>query len=244
MREIKFFEYIVNDLTQDELNIRMMNFTKSNSSNIIISLNTLSFLKAVKDDEFKGIIRNSALIIPDGMGIILASKILNAPIRNRITGIQLLEQACSLSQKYKYKIYLLGSKQKIIEKAYTNIRLKYPIAKIAGYRNGYFSEKEGKEIAREISSLKPHFLFVGLGQPKQEKWIFDNIDVLNIPFCAGIGGSFDVISGKLKRAPEWIQKSGLEWLYRTIQQPKKIKDTIKLPLFLFYVLKEKFSKKI
>ncbi len=116
----------------------------------------------------------------------------------------------------------------------------YPQLKIAGHRHGYFSSTEEKEIIREIGDLSPDILFVGLGSPRQEKWIFAHLKELNVNSALGIGGSFDVISNKLKRAPVFLRRMNLEWLYRCYQEPSRIKRIIRLPVFIFRVIKYKY----
>lgn len=241
MPKIELFDIQIDNISFEEIKTYFDGFIKNNKPHLIVSLNPLTLLKANKDSEYKNIIKNSNLVLADGAGIIWASKFLKKPLKERITGIEILEYACKLSESHKYKLYFLGSKPDVIKKAAKKLKERYPLSYITGFHHGYFSEDEEKELINSISSLGPDILFVGMGQPAQEKWIWNNLRLLNVPVCIGIGGSFDVISGQLKRAPKWMQKSGLEWLFRTLQEPKRIKEIAKLPVFIFLVLKEKLK---
>ncbi|HHY13222.1 MAG TPA: WecB/TagA/CpsF family glycosyltransferase, partial [Thermoanaerobacterales bacterium] len=136
----------------------------------------------------------------------------------------------------KYRIYLLGSKPGIAKLASAKIKEKYPGIKIEGYHHGYFSIDDEEKIIKDINYKKPDFLFVGLGAPRQEKWIFENLEHLDVKVCMGIGGSIDIFAGKVKRAPLIFQKLGLEWFYRLIKEPRRIGRMLALPHFVLKVL--------
>ncbi len=141
---------------------------------------------------------------------------------------------CQLAASRGYSIYLLGSRESVLNTAGENLRERFPGIRIVGMRHGYFAEAEHDRILKEIKNLKPQFLFVGIGSPRAEKWIYQNLKELNVPVCMGIGGSLDVISGRLNRAPRWLCQKGFEWIYRLLQEPWR---AVRLPGLLYFVWK-------
>src|SRR5699024_1456336 len=192
-----------------------------------------------EDERLKKLINKGSLVIPDGIGLIYAAKIKKRPLPQRVTGFDLSINMIELANKKKLSIYLLGGKPGVSEEAAKNIVKKYPNVKIAGYQHGYF--KEEKEIISKINESNPDILFVGLGFPKQEVWIDTNKGKLNSKVVIGNGGTMDILAGKVKRAPEIYQKLGLEWFYRLLKEPSRIKRQIVIPKFILQVI---FSKNV
>ena len=186
----------------------------------------------------KELLNKATYQIPDGVGIIYASKIKKGQIKSRITGIDCMDMLCNLANEKGYKVFLYGAREETIKEAKVKLEEKYPKINIVGYINGY--EKDNEKIIKEINKSQADIVFVALGSPKQENWINDYKDKMSATIFQGVGGSFDVISGNIKRAPLWMQKAGLEWLYRLIKEPKRIFRQLKLVKFLFLIL---FSKK-
>ena len=204
----------------------------------IVAINPEKILKARKDKSLKDLLNSATYQIPDGVGVIYASKLKHGSIKSRITGIDSMEMLCDLSNKHGYKIFMYGAKEEVINKAKDNLIKKYPNIKIVGTMNGY--EKDNDKIIKAINKSKAEIIFVAMGSPKQEFWITENMNKVCPYIFQGVGGSFDVFSGNIKRAPKWMRKIGLEWLYRLLKEPKRIFRQIKLFKFLFIVL---FSKK-
>jgi N-acetylglucosaminyldiphosphoundecaprenol N-acetyl-beta-D-mannosaminyltransferase len=202
----------------------------------IVTPNSEIIWSAAKDGELKGIISGADLIMPDGIGIVYASRIIGRPLGERVTGIDFLAKVLEWLAAGGGKAYFLGSKPGVAEKAAANMMEKYPGLHVAGARDGYFAEDEEEGIVAEINGSGADFLCVALGSPKQEKFISRNKGRLKVKVAIGVGGSFDVMAGVLKRAPEFYRKHGLEWLYRLKQQPYRIKRMAVLPLFLIRVL--------
>lgn len=219
-----------------------LDFVNSDDTYTIFTPNPEILIKAVEDNEFKNVLSSGDLIVPDGMGIVYASKFLHLGIEDRVTGIDMMEKILNYLSSTKGSAYFFGAKKSIISAASKNIKDKYANLEVVGFSSGYFDEDEEQNIIKDINEKKPDVLFVGLGAPKQEKWIYNHKKILNAKVIIGVGGSFDVYSGYIKRAPKWIQKSGLEWLYRLISDPKRIKRMIFIPKFIVRVLKEKSSK--
>ena len=185
----------------------------------------------------KNLLNNATYQIPDGVGIIYASKIKKGSIKSRITGIDSMNMLCNLSNEKGYKIFMYGAKKEIIEKARDCLKVTYPNINIVGTIDGY--EKDNKKIIEQINNSNADIIFVALGSPKQELWITNNMDKLCVKIFQGVGGSFDVISGNIKRAPQWMQNHGLEWFYRLIKEPKRIFRQCKLFNFLLLILFKK-----
>ena len=205
--------------------------------NFIVNINPEIAVKNYKEDNFKQILNKQKYQIPDGSGIVWASKKNNGKIKERITGIDLMLKICEKSQQYEAKIFLYGAKKEIVEKAQEELKKTYPQINIVGQCNGYVDEKQAIE---QIKKSGADIVFVGLGSPKQEQFIIKYKEELeNARILMPVGGSFDVISKTKKRAPKWIIKINLEWLYRLFQEPKRIFRQAKLIKFIYLILREK-----
>ncbi len=203
----------------------------------IITINPEMIMNASKDANFKEIVNKADLNIADGIGVKIALK-LKKISNNHIRGVDLARKLVELANNKNYKIAFFGAKQEVIEKTIENFKTKYNNLNIVYYRNGYFDEIE--PILDEIAIAKPNILLVGLGSPAQEKVIEKLKEKLNSCVMIGVGGSFDVFSGLTKEAPEIYQKLGLEWLYRTLKEPKRFKRIFPtLPLFLIKCIMDK-----
>lgn len=208
----------------------------------IIAINPEKIMMAQQKNQFKELLNSSDYQIPDGIGVSVASKILGGKIRWRITGIGMMEKLLSLANDNNYKVFFYGSKNSTLNLAMDNLKKQYPNLQIAGFINGY--ETDEHLILKKINESEANILFVALGSPKQELFIQNNMESLSPAIFQGIGGSVDVLSGGIKRAPAFFQRFGLEWLYRLINQPSRIKRQLALPKFLFKIIKEyKFKNK-
>lgn len=181
------------------------------------------------------------LVIPDGIGVIYGAKILSRPLKERIPGIELATELISRLPEKNKSVFLFGAKPGVAEKAAQELQKKYPGLKVCGTENGYFSDDA--PIIEKINAAAPDLLLVCLGAPKQEKWMFANTGSLNVGLMMGLGGVLDVFAGVVQRSPESWNRLGLEWLYRLIKQPSRIKRMIKLPLFLFAAAGERIRGK-
>lgn len=207
---------------------------KNKKPSFIVAINPEKIMKAICDENLMKLLNSASIQIPDGIGIVIASRIKGGKIKKRITGIDLMEKIIKRASQKSYRVFLLGAKPGTADEAAKILYLKYPGLRIAGVMDGYF--KDDNEAVSKISDAKPDILFVAMGSPKQEYWITKNMEKLKVPLCMGIGGSLDVISGNVKRAPEFMRKSGLEWLYRLFKEPWRYKRMAVLPLFLFKVI--------
>ena len=175
-----------------------------------------------EDEKIKKIVNESGIINADGASVVLASKFLGAPVPERVAGIDLMQNLLELSNKKGYSVYFFGAKEEILQDMLKIFEERYPALNVVGYRNGYFSPKDEKYIQEDIKEKKPNFVFVGITSPKKEYIIQSFMDNgINTVFM-GVGGSFDVLSGHIKRAPLWMQNAHLEWLFRVANEPKRL----------------------
>ena len=251
MESIKIFGVKIYNITFDEAIEEVESYFRGNSLKTIYTPNTEIIMAAKEDVEIRTILNNGDLVLPDGIGLIYGSRIRKMPLKERVTGFDTSMEILKLGDKYSSGIYLLGGEEGISGKAGEIIKEKYPNIRISGHHNGYFKgshlgdmdSEEEKKIIDEINSSKTDIIFVGLGFPNQEIWIDSNKDKLKAKLIIGNGGVMDVLAGKAKRAPEIYQKLGLEWLYRLIKDPKRIKRQMALPKFMISIILDKDSVK-
>jgi N-acetylglucosaminyldiphosphoundecaprenol N-acetyl-beta-D-mannosaminyltransferase len=194
---------------------------------MIVTPNSLIANMSISNGELREAIASSCLSIPDGWGIVWASRILGSPIKERVAGIDLMVGICKMAADMGYKVFLLGGKEGVAERAAEGLRSIAPGLIVVGTHHGYFSD-DG-EVLDLINKSGADILFVAMGAPKQELWMWRNRDLLKVSVVMGVGGSFDVLAGVRRRAPEWIRRSGLEWLYRFITNPTRI-ERLLVPL--------------
>ncbi len=196
-------------------------------------------MEAQKDKELMNILHEADMVIPDGIGVVWASKYSEIRLKERVAGYDLTQNLMAELAATGETFYFFGSAPGVASAAARMMMKKYPGLKVAGVHNGYFDEKEEKKIIQDIKTKSPSILLVGLGAPKQEKWIYDNIRLVGAKVAIGVGGSFDVMAGNVKRAPKIFQKLGLEWFHRLITQPTRWRRMMRLPKFALTVLKTK-----
>jgi len=189
---------------------------------------------ARKDNLLKDALNNAGLVLPDGVGIVLAAKILGTPLKEQVPGIDFITLLFAELSVRGGRVFLLGAKPGIAEQAGSKLLESYPGLVIAGVADGYFSDDA--HVIAEINNASPDLLLVCLGAPKQELWMSANLGKLDVRLCAGLGGALDVFAGTVKRAPPVFRRLGLEWFYRLMKEPWRIKRMIKLPLFVFAVI--------
>lgn len=242
---IKFLKYNLDDLSLEETADEVVMLVKSGGNHQHVVLNAAKIVLMERDEKLAEIINACDLINADGMSIVWASRFLGHKLKERVTGIDLMQKLLEISDKNRYRIFLFGAEEEIVKIVADRISKKYQNLTVAGYRNGYFKKNEELEIIRQINESGSQIVFVGFSSPKKEFFLNRNKDLLKVPFCMGVGGSFDVIAEKYKRAPKWMQRSGLEWFYRYIQEPGRLwkRYTVNNFFFVMTVLKYKFFKK-
>lgn len=209
-----------------------------------VVLNAAKVVNAQNDPHLKESIIHCDVINADGQSLVWAGKLLKVPIPERVAGIDLMSNLVEFAATKKYKIFLLGAKEQVVQRVADIYEKKYGSQLIAGYKNGYFSKDEELAVAQQIADSGAKMLFVALTSPKKEVFLNKYKDTIQLPFVMGVGGSFDVIAGKTKRAPQWMQKAGMEWLYRVLQEPRRMwkRYLVGNSKFIYLVLKFKLQQ--
>lgn len=204
----------------------------------IIAVNPEKVMTAQKNPKVKELINDSTFQIADGVGILLASKLKKGRITSRVTGVDMMARLLQFAQEQQHPVYLYGAKKEVVELAAEKIQQTYTNIPIAGMTDGY--EQDEAALIDRIRASGAKIVFVALGSPKQELWIERNLTNLpNVLVFQGVGGSFDVFSGTVKRAPAFFRKLGIEWLYRLLSDPRRFKRQLNLPRFLLKVLRDR-----
>lgn len=210
------------------------------TQHVVINASKINLME--EDIELRNIVNSCPLINADGIAIIWAARKLGIPLKERVTGCDLFQKLIPVAEKKGYKIYLFGAKESVVVKVKEIFERQYPNIRIVGSRNGYFSQEEEPEIVKDIHDSGADMMFVAFSSPQKEYWISKYLQDLNIPFVMGVGGSFDIVAGVTKRAPVWCQVCGLEWLYRFIQEPRRLWKRYMMGNIKFIMLTQKYIK--
>jgi N-acetylglucosaminyldiphosphoundecaprenol N-acetyl-beta-D-mannosaminyltransferase len=237
MEKEKYLDVYVSTLNYDEILADIEKRMSEGEKSTIVAVNPEKLIAASKDENVKQLINSATYQIPDGIGVVLASKLKGGRITSRVTGIDMMERLIELSAKKGYRVFLYGAKEEVVKKAKENLETKYPGLRIVGYSNGYVNDYDS--LVQKINESNADILFIALGSPRQELWIKTYMNDLNVKVLQGVGGSFDVFAGHVKRAPKLFRNLGLEWFYRLVTDPKRFKRQLALPRFLWRVLWEK-----
>lgn len=205
----------------------------------VITANPIMVMAAQDDPSYLKMMQRAELIVPDGTGVVWAANHVGQPVVERVPGYDLIHELMKVGEKKSWKVYLLGASNEVIQAAAEKIRALYPKVSLVGVRDGYFGDAEDAQVIQAIKDAAPDILLVGRAAANQEPWIGKYKEQLNIPVMMGVGGSFDVLSGKLKRAPVFFQKLRLEWFYRLLQEPWRYKRMLLLPKFAVKVMRDK-----
>lgn len=188
------------------------------------------------DPAFAQALRAADWVLPDGVGIVWAARLLGTPIPERVPGIELTEALLELAARRGYRVFFLGAAEGVAEEAARNVCRRFPGLQIVGTHHGYFAPEEEAAVVALVERARPDLLFVALGAPKQELFIARHRRSWSVPVAMGIGGTLDVLSGRVRRAPRWVRAMGLEWLYRFLRQPSRFPRLLALPRFAVLVL--------
>ncbi len=241
---IKILNIPVDNYTMDQTLELIHSNIIANISTHHVVVNAAKLVNAQKDQELRESIISSDIINADGQSVVWASAFLGRPLKERVAGIDLMINLVEMAYKNGFKIFLLGATDEVLKKMIDKYTAQFNATLIAGYRNGYFKKEEEQEVARQIGESGAHLLFVAITSPKKEIFLNQYKNIIRIPFIMGVGGSFDVIAGKTKRAPVWMQKAGLEWFYRVIQEPRRMwkRYLVGNSAFIYLVIKEKWRQ--
>lgn len=187
-----------------------------------VSINAAKLVTMQSDPALREAVNRCALVNADGQSVVWASRLLGDPLPERVAGIDLMHGLIAMAEREGYGIFILGAQRTVLETAVQRLRRQFPRLRVAGYRDGYFSEDQSPEIAGEIRASDAQILFVAISSPRKEHWLGRYGDSLNVPFVMGVGGSIDIVAGITRRAPRSWQRLGLEWLYRLLQEPRRM----------------------
>lgn len=222
----------INNVTMEEAANQVVGYLQGTGQHTVFTPNPEIIMEAQDDQEMMTILKKADLVVADGIGVVLASKILKVPtLPERVGGFDLMQNVLNKIKDTEIRVYFLGSKPGVATEAVKNMKKKYPGINIVGESDGYFTQDHEPALINTIKDLNVNLLLVGLGAPRQEKWINQHLENLGVNVAVGVGGSLDVMAGVVKRAPEIYQKLGLEWFYRLITNPKRAKRMMNLPIF-------------
>ncbi len=230
-----------NNVTMEEAMALARELLAAEGASCVVTPNAEIAYEAMKDPELCGLLNGADLVLPDGAGVVLASKILKKPLKQKVAGVDFADRLLGELAATGRSVYLLGSKPGVAELAAEKMVEKHPGLKIAGLRDGYF--KDEAPVIEAINAVKPDVLFVCLGAPKQERFMEAHRNELQVRLMAGLGGSLDSFAGTVKRAPRWMIDCSLEWLYRLIKEPKRFRRMLRLPKFLWAVVCRRITER-
>lgn len=241
-KRVKFLNTYVDALTMEETLKKIQNYidNKEYVQHVVINAGKVNLMQ--DNEELTKVINECPIINADGQSIVWGAKFLGYELPERVAGIDIFVELVKISAEKGYKPYFFGATEEVVVEVIRKFKEQYPKLKLAGYRNGYFSEDESKSIAEDIRKSNADILFVAFSSPQKEFWIKEHMEIMQVPFAMGVGGSFDVIAGKTTRAPKWMQKYGLEWFYRFIQEPRRMFKRYIVGNFRFckLILREKY----
>ena len=220
--KVVLFGVPVDNLTLEETVDRVELMIQEGGTHQHVVVNVDKIVKLQRDPELRQAVLSCDLINADGQPIVWASKFLQKPLKERVTGVDLFSSLIARCAERGHRPYLLGARPEIVERVVEVLKERHPALEIAGYRNGYWKPEEEAEVVQGIKRTRPQILFVAMGSPKKEIFLNKWKAELQTPFVMGVGGTFDVVAGLVKRAPLWMQKCGLEWFFRLIQEPRRM----------------------
>jgi N-acetylglucosaminyldiphosphoundecaprenol N-acetyl-beta-D-mannosaminyltransferase len=235
----RLLKYNVFNGTKEELIENIKSYKKIN----IISGNPEVLYNGIKNEAlFNNFDEENSIIIPDGIGIVISAKLVRQPVKEKIPGIEVMGELLKYLMNSNKGVYFLGAKEEVLLECLDNIKAKFPKLHITGFHNGYFDIDNCQEIVDDIIEKNPDAIFIAMGAPRQEILISRYFQILPCSIFMGVGGSFDVYARKVNRAPRWMIKLGLEWLYRVAKEPSRIPRLLVIPKFIILVIKERYFK--
>ena len=221
-RRVEMFGVDVDSLTMSETLDQVFTLADDPDPSQHVVLNASKVVQMGQDDQLRQIIADCTLVNADGASIVWASRTLGSPLPERVTGIDLFQRIVERAEKTGHRLYFLGATDEVLEAMLARFRSKHPGVVIAGSRNGYWSEDEVDSVIAEVRAAEPDILFLAIPSPRKEYWLSEHLEQLGVPFVMGVGGSFDVLAGQVQRAPVWLQRLGMEWSYRLMQEPRRL----------------------
>lgn len=243
MKEIKRVRVLNTpvDVVEMEAALEFVDFKvrAGESGNYIVAMNPEKTFAVKRDRSLGDFLDSASLLLPDGIGIVLASRFLHGERMGRLAGADLMEAICEDSASKGHRVFVYGSSEEVNRGAVAELRRRYPGIQIVGRSHGYLARDAMDDLIAEINDSGADILMIGLGSPRQEHWMREYGPRVTARVCLGIGGSLDTIVGRVKRAPRFLQRTGLEWLYRLVREPRRARRQAVLPIFVWSVLQEK-----
>ena len=234
---VRLLGVLITPISMAEVLDRVRRFIAEGAPHMIVTSDASGVMAAQDDEDLRRIMDEADIVTADGQGVVLAARLLDVPIRERVSGVDMVQRLCEVAAEEKRSVFLLGAADGVAREAAARLVQAVPGLEVAGTRHGYFAPEEEPDIVERIRAAKPGVLFVAFGLPRQEKWIRAHLQELGVPVCIGVGGSLDVISGRLKRAPPWMRRCALEWLFRVLQEPKRLPRLKALPRIAWLALR-------
>jgi N-acetylglucosaminyldiphosphoundecaprenol N-acetyl-beta-D-mannosaminyltransferase len=206
----------------DETVARVEEIIASGRPSQHLAISATNVVAVHEDPRLREIMAECAIVSADGQGIVWASKMLGDPLPERVNAADLMDRLFPVAEEKGYRVFILGAKQDVLEQAVENLRRRHPKLSLAGHRNGYFGPGEDAQVIDEIRAARPDMLFAAMSSPKKEYWLSEHKAELGVPFVMGVGGAIDVVAGLTRRAPVWVQRIGMEWSFRMIQEPRRL----------------------
>jgi len=233
---VRLFGVRIARLDMEQCAAHLARAVESGRPHQVVTVNPIMLMAGLDDPSYMRILKEAEFVVPDGAGAVWAARFIGDPVPERVPGIDLMHRLLAIGQQRGWRAYLLGADPETIRTAWENLRARYPGMHFAGYHHGYFGEEQDRDVIAAIRDARPDLLFVGRSAATQEPWIYKYKRELGVPVMMGVGGSFDVIAGKVERAPGWMQRAGLEWLYRLIREPSRWRRMLALPRFVATVI--------
>ena len=234
--KVTVLDVLIDAISMSEATAQLEQFISEKTPHLVATANAEMVMLAQEDNELAAILAKSHLVVPDGAGVVWAARHQGYTMVERVAGYDLAQNLLLEASKKGYRVFMFGSQPDIVAKAKTVALARYPGLCIVGTRHGFFTTQDEPAIIQTITATKPDILLAALGVPRQEKWLARNLTKLNVPVSMGVGGTFDVMAGAVKRAPLWMQRTSLEWLFRLLCQPKRAIRMLALPRFALKVM--------
>lgn len=234
--KVTLFGVPIDNLTMAETLDRIEAMIRSGGAHQHVVVNVDKIVKLDRDPQLRAAILDCDLINADGQPIVWASRLLGRPLKERVTGVDLFAALIARSAERGFRPFLLGARQEVVERVAAILRARHPQLELAGFRNGYWPPDEEAAVVAQVRAARPDVLFVAMGSPKKELFLRRWKDELRVPFVMGVGGTFDVVAGVVQRAPVWMQRCGLEWFYRLLQEPGRMWRRYLVDDMRFFVL--------
>ncbi|MBV8150051.1 MAG: WecB/TagA/CpsF family glycosyltransferase [Candidatus Eremiobacteraeota bacterium] len=238
MQSIEILGCRVDAVVRDAAVERVVALAHGATSSLVVTLGSEMVMEAQHNARFRSVVDAAALVVCDTIGLLLASRLRGGPLRERITGVELIDALAASSSLHDLRLFLLGGRDGVADHAASKLRERYPGVKIVGTRDGYFAVRESDEVAAAIRASGANVLLAGMGSPRQEVWLSENLARAGCAVGIGLGGTFDILAGEVRRAPPLVRRLGLEWLYRLIREPRRWRRQLALPLFAYLALRE------